>query len=258
MAVIRREDVVMRARSYMVRKNIVTGTVVAITRAAVEAEKVSVDDDMLIVDVSTLPGFSVMILKAEVPAELHSVLKQLVGQEIPLLLLRVSGEVAYGSYSAALNRRRPVSDETPEAGVVRAVLARSLLVEVGNAVYAIPRHRATESRVERLVELFTQEQKDIIVFHNREPFIAQNDPWKNILLKPGDLVAGTVIDTFSSQNYVLIEIEPGLKGIANIPLRGRVERHDKVAAYVASIDPEKRKLRLRVSRKLPAADGGAW
>ncbi len=253
-----REEIIMRAHSYRARKNIVSGTVTAITHIDVEGE--NMNGNMLVVDIPTLPGISVMVLVTEVPTELHSVLKQLVGQEIPLLLLKVSGETAYGSYIAALERIRPLpEDGTPVGGMVRAVSFRGLYVEAGNAVHYVPRHLATRSRVQLLTKLYTPGQRVSVAMQNGKVVIPQHNPWENVLFKPGDLVVGTVIDVFMEKGYILIELEPGMKGIAKIPLRGRVERGDRVVAYVAFIDPEKQILQLRVSRKLSrVADRGAW
>ncbi len=253
------EDIVRRARRYCVQQILVKGTVAAVTRGQQGAEAEDVGGGMLFIDMPALPGFDVVLPQLEIPIELHSVLAQLVGQELTLILKRVSGKTAYASYVQSLKKQRPIPvDGTACDGVVRAVIARNVFVEACDMVHVIPRRFATRSRVERLPDIYKPGQKVLLRQSNTDVEIVVKDPWDNLVIRQGDIVAGTVIDTFPDRNFVLIEVEPGLQGIANMPLRGCVARGDRVSAYVASVRPEERRLRLRVSRKLAVAAGDAW
>lgn len=169
---------------------------------------------------------------------------QFVGQELPVMIL--DGEAV--SYKRALQK-----GEVTE-GLIRAVLPGQILVEHKQSVYEIKRKRATRSAVTPLQQIYVPgDIVELTYDQNDALHVVTFDPWENgVDFERGDYLTGTVINQFTNKSggndYILIEAEPGLVAISDVPLRGQVSPGDRVNCYVQSVNPEKHRLKVRLRR----------
>lgn len=147
--------------------------------------------------------------------------------------------------------------------VVKAVLARSgdkperLQVDIGGGLLVeVPRRYATRSQVLRLAELFppgTPVQARVIQMDRQSGIIRvslldDRDPWEIFEVRRGDFLRAQVVKIVNTEKtkLVLLEVKPGITGIANLPQRGRLQKGDVVPVAVSSFERKNKKLRLRI------------
>lgn len=147
--------------------------------------------------------------------------------------------------------------------VVKAILARSgdkpegLQVDIGGGLLVeVPRRHATRSQVLRLAELFppgAPVQARVTQMDNeartiRISLLDDRDPWETFEVRRGDFLRAQVVKIINTDKtkLTLLEVKPGIVGIANLPQRGRLQKGDVVPVAVSSFDREEKKLRLRI------------
>ncbi|KXG74905.1 30S ribosomal protein S1 [Fervidicola ferrireducens] len=76
------------------------------------------------------------------------------------------------------------------------------------------------------------------------------DPWEHADYKRGQFVSAIVYKIKDGIVWLEPELTPGLLGIAPVPVKGSLERGDRVIAVVATFDPSAKKLRFRIVRRV--------
>jgi len=147
--------------------------------------------------------------------------------------------------------------------MVKAVLGPApgkppfVLVDVGGGVVAeVPRGAATKIRTERMESIFRpgQQVKAKVLSVDRESDVirvsmaaVEPDAWQENYQR-GHMVAGRVIN--QKGGLVFVEIKPGLVGIADPPLRGRLRNGERVRCVVTVYRPRERKMHLQIRGRL--------
>lgn len=215
-------------------------------------------------------GITGMVLYSETGLESEEMMIRFTAQKVLVKVNRLD----INTRSAICSRREVIADATERffsqvkegdtvPVVVKAVLARNdekperLQVDVGGGVLVeVPRRDATKSQVQRLAELFppgTSARARVIQSDQqagtiRVSLLDEKDPWETFDVRRGDFLAGQVIKVVDTEKtrLVLLEIRPGITGIANLPHRGRLRRGDVVPVAVSMFDRENKKLHLRI------------
>ncbi len=214
-----------------------------------------------------IPG---MVPFGETGLEREEMASRFIGQKVWVKVRRLDA----GTRSVICSRKEVVEDAAERffkeikpgdviPVVVKAVLAKTeekperLQVDVGGGVLVeVSRKNATRSQVRRLVELYPPgtSVRARVIQADRESnaiqvsLVDEKNPWEGFLVQRGDFLKGQVIKMVSTEKdqLVLLEIKPGIIGIANLPQRGRLKRGDVVPVAVTMVDPEKEKLHLRI------------
>ncbi|MBS3899066.1 MAG: hypothetical protein KGZ54_03540 [Dethiobacter sp.] len=192
---------------------------------------------------------------ADIPALLHPLTAQLVGQQIPVTVAGRGSPIRY-SYTRGLAAQSPLPAGQVGTGTVRAMGRKHLYVEAGSDICAIPQSRATLSRVATLSDLYHLGQAVSLI--DGSIVGAQPSPWLNLGLPRGATVCGIVVDvlTKDTRPTVLIEIIPGVIGISDMPLSAQLRRGDKVSGKVIRFDAARQRMRITIThangRTLPS------
>lgn len=228
--------------------------------------RVTWEDDRPVWELDMGEGIKGLVPSSETGLGENGLMKRFVGQRV---FVKVKG-FDKENRIVALSRREAIADaeerffaEAKEGMkipvVVKAILSRDnekgerLLVDVGGGVTVeVPRKQATRSLVARLGELYrpgmaaeaTVLQVDKQTRTIRVSLLDDGDPWDSFDAKRGDFLAGRVVGIRG--DVVLLEVKPGITGIANLPLRGRLRRGDIVPVTVNTFNREEKKLRLRI------------
>lgn len=167
--------------------------------------------------------------------------QQMVGQTIPVIVI--------DDQDKKVSYRRALQKNAGTPGLVRIVATRQIYIETSTKLAEVERRQATKSAVLPLHEIY---QPGDIVELNEDNEVILPDPWESgAPFSRGDYVMGTVINTYTNKqgsDYALIEIEPGLVGITDLPFRGDVSRYDKVNCFVQNVNPDKKRLKLSMRK----------
>lgn len=192
---------------------------------------------------------------ADVPALLHPLTAQLVGQQLTVALVGRSSPIRY-SYTRGLAAQSPLPAGQVGTGTVRAMGRKHLYVEAGSDICAIPQSRATLSRVATLSDLYHLGQ--VVPLIDGSIVGAQPSPWLNLGLPRGATICGIVVDilTKDTRPTVLIEIVPGVVSISDMPIGAQLRRGDRVIGKVIQFDAARQRARIAIThangRALPS------
>ena len=185
------------------------------------------------------------------------------GQKV---LVKVKG-IDKNAGIVACSRREAVADAREQLfkylkvgqdvdAVIRVVTPKRLVVDIGGGVLVeVPRSAATRRKALRLNELFEPGRQVCVRVNvlDRESnvisvtMVDDVNPWEKAPeFRRGDCVAGVVLNINSM--FVMVEMMavPGLVGLAPLPMRGDLNRGDRVTCMVANFNREKKKLSLRL------------
>jgi len=167
-----------------------------------------------------------------------------------------SGKGGLYSYSTALATKKPLPAGQLGVGTVRAITRQALYVEAGDTVCVIARGQATLSRIIPLAAGYRLEQTVSAI--DGSIVAAQPCPWQTVALPRGATACGIVIDTTfkGDRPAVLVEIVPGIVGIADLPASARLKRGDKVTGKILHFNLTRQRVRIELThvggRALPS------
>lgn len=215
-------------------------------------------------------GIRGLVPSSETGLQDSKLMVRFIGQKVLVKINGLDKNAENNTKMAACSRKDAIADaterffQTVKMGmeipvVVKAILPRNdakperLQVDVGGGILVeVERKRATRSLIHRLIEIYQPgatvkawvTQADPQTGAIRVSLIDKADPWESFDVRRGDFLAGHVVGFRG--DVILLEIKPGITGIANPPLRGRLRKGDVVPVAVSSFDRDQKKLRLRI------------
>ncbi|AKX95744.1 RNA-binding S1 [Neomoorella thermoacetica] len=136
--------------------------------------------------------------------------------------------------------------------LVRAVLARPsrLVLDIGGGVLVVvPREKAAYNRA---LPLNAQYNPGSLIKAQVEKIdrqegiieVAPINPWEKADFRRGDFISGKVIRVYGKR-HVLVEVPPGITGLAPYPLRKTINQGDQVTCKVMAFNKAKKILHLQ-------------
>ncbi|MFZ5633205.1 MAG: S1 RNA-binding domain-containing protein [Bacillota bacterium] len=216
------------------------------------------DNPVWILDLDVAKGY---VLSSETGLGDAALIQKFTGQIVFVKIKKINKK----SGIVTCSRREAIADAREELfkqlkvgqevnAVVRVITPKHLLVDVGGGVLVnVPRSAATKRRAFRLNEIFSPGQvvtAKVVALDEESDIISVTmvngaSPWETAMeFRRGEKVAGVVVHLNSE--FVMVEMidEPGLVGIADPPLDGKIGRGDRVTCKVKNFNREKKKLSL--------------
>lgn len=217
-----------------------------------------VDGPTWILSFPNLDGVKGLVPVFEAGVE-ERVMSRLVGQKIKV---RVKGIDRANKLAACSVREVFIEAATKlnpgdilEGTVLTTAPGGTLLVLAGDALVEISKEKARKFLSLPLYQQYTPGQQVEVRIVNIDDGkvigeVSLPDPWEHADYKRGQFVSAIVYKIKDGIVWLEPELTPGLLGIAPVPVKGGLERGDRVVAAVATFDASQKKLRFRIVRRL--------
>ena len=226
--------------------------------ATIAALDFMVDGPVWVLSFLGLDGVKGLVPASEAGVDAR-VMSRLVGQKIKVRVKGIDRENRLAACSVREVFEEAVkklkAGDILEGTVLTTAPGGTLLVIADDALIEIPKEKARKFLSLPIYQQYTPGQKievKIAAIDEGEAIgeAVLPDPWSIADYKRGQFVSAVVYRVRNNIVWLEPELTPGLLGIAPAPVKGTLERGDRVIAAVATFDPSVKKLRFRIVRRL--------